>query len=189
MKINLTGVPKEAILDANKVNNGIWVHLESSEVDPDTGETYPLYLDANTAYPQRALVRYYRCQRIKQAEEAKQKQAMTKMRAAPKKEKEKVAVENSILPEKERFGLVLVAFENVGAEPGIQYVDPEDAAEIFGMSEYEGWVQQIRDVSMEDAKYAATSDTEAGNASPPTTSEAPAAETTKTTSQPVNEPA
>lgn len=166
MKLNLVGVSKDAILDRNKVNNGIWIHLESSKLAEETGQTYPLFLNDDPAYPQRALVRYYRCEQIKDAEKAQQKTAMVKMRVAPKKEKEKVAVENSLLAEDVRFGLILVAFENVGAEPGTQYVDNDDARAIYDMAEYDSWVQQIRDSSTEEANYAATSETEAGNALP-----------------------
>lgn len=180
MKLNLSGVPKEAILDQEKVNNGIWLHLESSELDEATGQTYPLYLGGNEAHPQRALVRYYRCRAVKEAETEQQKNAMVKMRVAPRREKEKVVVENSLLSEDHRFSLVLVALENVGAEPGIQYLDPEDAKALYKMDAYDSWVQQIRDCSQEEAKYAATSDTEAGNGSQPASSSTKTTATTET---------
>jgi hypothetical protein len=179
MKLNLQGAVDT--LDATKVNSGIWIHLEAATPDPETGDPRPCYLNGNPDYPQRALVRYSRCQAVKAAESKQQKTALSKMRAAPKKEKDKVVMENSLLAPEDRFSHILVALENVGSEPGIQYVDPEDAKALYGMDDYDHWVQQINDVATTEAHYAATAATEAGNGS--TSPPSSRAETTSATSE------
>lgn len=179
MNLDLGGVGKDAVLDANKVNNGVWTHLLSAETDPETGQQKPCYLNGDERYPQRALVRSYRCQAIKDAEEAKQKKGFVKIRLAKKKDRDNTIAESSILSEKERFTHLLIALENVGSAPGIQHILVEDAKALHGMSEYDSWVQQIRETAYDDSEYAATSETEAGNGSPSTTVK-PTAETAKT---------
>lgn len=166
MSLKLDGVAKDAVLDADKINNGVWIHLDSAKMN-DEGEYPPMYLHGDKTKPQRALVRSRRCQAIKDAEEKRQKAGFVKMRVAPKKEKDRVIVESSILPPEEHFAIILVALDNFGADGGIQQVDPADAKMIHEMSEYDGIVEQIRQACFDDTNYLAGPETEAGNASPP----------------------
>lgn len=162
--LQLDGLSKAAVLDADKVNNGVWVHLESAALNDD-GVPELLYLNGDTTKPQRALVRSYRCQAVKEAEAARQKSGFVKIRLAKKSERDGVIAESSILPEADRFSLLLVALDNVSAAGGIQQVDAESAKKIHGMSAYDTLVQQVRETAYDDGLYVATADTPAGNAS------------------------
>lgn len=170
MQIKLDGLSKEAILDEDKVNNGVWIHLDSAATDPVTGKSMPLYLrdsDGNAilSKPQRAKVRSYRCRAIKEAEAKRQKDGFVKIRLAKKKDRDDTIAESSILPEADRFGLLLVSLENFSAAGGVQDVSPEDGMAIHGMSQMDSIVQQIREAAYDDDNYLATESTAPGKGS------------------------
>lgn len=166
MELKIDGLAKEAILDAEKVNNGVWIHLDSVAPDPETGQTYPVYLNGDPEKPQRALVRSNRCDAIKVAEDLMRKKGFTKIRLAKKKERDDVISENSMLKNDEHFSLILVAFDNLSAAaPGIQQVSKADALEVYKMTKLAHIVEQVRSASFEDDLYLETEDTPAGNAS------------------------
>lgn len=180
MELQLDGLAKEAVLDEDKVNNGVWVHLDSATPDPDTGLPTPLYLRGDPSKPQRALVRSYRCRAIKEAEAERQKSGFTKIRLAKKKDRDGVIAESSILPEETRFSYFLVALDNFSKVGGVQSVSQQDAEAIHGMTSMDNIVQQVREAAYDDALFAASEATPEGNAStsPPkptaTTAEDPA---------------
>lgn len=167
MSLKLDGLSDEAVLDDAKINNGVWIHLESASSDPTTGLPVPLYLGGDQSKPQRALVRSYRCKAIKEAEAKLQKDGFVKVRLAKKKERDGVIAESSALKENVRFSLMLVALDNVGKGGGVQQVEPQDAMEIHASSAYDNIVQQVREAAYDDSNYLAGADTEAGNASTP----------------------
>lgn len=173
-------VPASSLFDADKINNGIYVHLEGPE-DED-GNTEPLYLGGDQSKPMRALVRSYRCQAVKDAEARLQTDGFTKVRKAPKKEKDRVISENSALPANQRFANILRGLENVSTGSGLIYLTPDQATKFFSNAAYAHFVEQINAVAYDDSKYRAGAGTEAGNSlastsstpsttSPPSTSE------------------
>lgn len=162
--LDLGGAEPE--LDADKINNGVWIHFDSAIMNDD-GDYPPLYLKGDTSKPQRALVRSYRCKAIKEAEKEQQKLGFTKIRVAKKRDKDGVIAENSILSDETRFSLFLVALENFGANGGEQRLTPPQAKAFFAATEMDNFVQQIREAAYDDKNYLAGPETEAGNASAP----------------------
>lgn len=170
MELKLDGLAKEAVLDEDKVNEGVWIHLDSAATDQATGQTKPLFLkDAEgndlPDKPQRAKVRSYRCKAIKDAEQQRQKDGFVKVRLAKKKDRDNTIAESSILPEAERFGYLLVALDNFGAEGGVQEVSQADGQAIHGMSAMDSITQQIREAAYDDDNYLADGATKPGNVS------------------------
>lgn len=166
MDIKLGGLEKAAVLlDEDKVNNGVWVHLESAETDPETGQTWPLYAGEGTDKPIRAKVRSYRCKQLKDLEASRQKTGFVKIRVAKKKERDGVIAENAIIPEDERFSYLLVALENFGEDGGVQQVSEADAKTMHGMTSLDDIVAQIREAAYDDELYLATPATPAGKSS------------------------
>lgn len=150
-------------LDAQKVNGGVWIHLESVALNGD-GDNFPLYLNNDKSKPQRALVRSRRCTAIKDAELTQQKTGFTKIRKAKKKERDAVIADNSLLPERTRFSLTLLALENVSSVvEGVQHVTPDTAVQIYDNSSWDEVVDQIMAASFDDTNYQAGPATELGN--------------------------
>lgn len=170
MDIKLDGLAKEATLDEDKVNNGVWIQLDSTIMD-DEGRFPPLCLNGDPNKPQRAKVRSYRCKAIKDAEAERQKTGFVRIRLAKKKDRDSVIAESSILPEAERFSYLLVALENFSAAGGVQAVSREDAVAIHGMTALDSIVEQIRQAAYDDDNYMATAETPAGNGSRSTAEE------------------
>lgn len=165
-------LPKTSQFDADKINNGVFLYLES--IADDDGNTELLYLGNDKTKPMRALVRSYRSQVIKDAEQRLQRDGFTKVRKAPKKEKDKVISENSVLSDEQRFSLYLAALENVSTkEPGLIHLSPEQAIAIYRNPAYSDIVDQIKAFAYEDSHYLAGAATEAGNSSASTSSTPP----------------
>jgi hypothetical protein len=164
MDIQIDGLSKEALLDADKVNNGVWIHLESASTDA-SGHTSPLYLGGDKTKPQRVKVRSYRCKVLKDLEASRQKEGFSKMRVAKKKEKDDVITESAIIPEEERFGYWLVALENFSAAGGVQELTPEQARSLHSNTALDNIIQQVKETAYEDANYLADAGTSAGNGS------------------------
>lgn len=179
MDIVIDGLAKEAMLDEEKVNNGVWVHLDSAVMDAD-GQYPPLYLGGDTTKPQRALVRSYRCKAIKEAEQKRQKNGFVKIRMAKKADRDGVIAESSILPEADRFALLLVALDNFGKAGGVQQVSEADAKALHGMTAMDSIVEQIRQAAYDDDLFMATVDTPQGNGSAASTMTKPTPPPTQT---------
>lgn len=177
--LQIDGLSHEALLDEDKVNNGVWIHLDSAATDPDTGMPTPMYLGGDEAKPQRALVRSYRCKAIQDAEQKLQKDGFVKIRLAKKKEKDRVIAESSILSPARRFSLTIVALENFSAGGGVQQVTPEQGAWFYGESSMAAIVEQINAASYDDDNYLASAATAAGKPSPSIQTTAPSLETSE----------
>lgn len=174
MELQLDGVSADALFDEDKVNNGVWIHLESAK-DDETNETYPLYLDPETKrQPQRALVRSHRCRAIRDAEEKLQKDGFVRVQKAKKKEKDGVIAENSILKSERRFAFFLAAVDNLSKKiPGVQRVSESDAITIYKSEAYANISQQVREAAYDDSLFLVGADTEAGPAADTATSARP----------------
>lgn len=175
MSLDLSGVAKDALLDEAKINDGVWVHLDSPDRDPETGAPIPMYArkpdgSQDLSRPQRALVRSHRCKAVKEAETKRQKTGMVKFRLAKKKERDDVIAESTILPKDMYFSLVLVALDNFGKAGGRQDLDADAAKQLYAMSDYDHIVQQITETSYDDEPYKAGPGTDAGNGSESSTS-------------------
>lgn len=177
MDLKFDGLDQAALLDSDKVNNGVWVHLDSAQSDPTTGKPLKMYLNGDPAKPQRVLVRSYRCQLIQAAEAKQQKDGFVRVRLAKKAERDDVIAENSLLSDAKRFGLMLAGLDNFSAAGGVQLVSPADGEAIYGMTAFAAINQQVRETAYDDSQYLATADTEAGNAS--TLAKTPAPETSE----------
>lgn len=167
MTLDLTGATsnKKVVLDERKINDGVWVQLYAPTPDEDTGKPVPLCLGGDPDKPQRAKVRSHRCSAIKNLEKERQKSGFVKIRLAKKHQRDGVIAETSILPEEERFSLLLVALDNFGAAGGIQDVKPEDAKKLHDVVALDDVVAQIKEAAYDDELYLASEDTPQGNAS------------------------
>lgn len=165
MDFDIGGLAKEALLDEDKVNNGVWVQLYAATID-ENGDYPPLCLGGDPDKPQRAKVRSQRCRAIKEAGKGRQKQGFVKMRTAKKKDRDGVIIDSSILPDDERFSHILVALDNFGTKGGVQNVSPVDAKAIHGMDALDEIVDQIIAAALDDSLYMADADTPVGKESP-----------------------
>lgn len=147
---------------ADKINTGVWKHLEKDDDLDDNAEPKKVYLNGDKSLPMRARIRSYRCKLMADAEQTASNAGMTKMRVAKKKDRNKAFIETMLTP-RQRFGLLLAALENVSDEArGVQEVTPEDAYGIFDDPEY-GWVVDfVQAVAYDDGEY--EKDAPVGNA-------------------------
>lgn len=171
--LKLDGLDQAKLLDTAKINNGVWIHLDSPESDPATGRKLPMYLNGDPSKPQRVLVRSYRCELLKEAENKRQKDGFVRMRVAKKKDRDAVIVDSSLMPDDVRFSYLLAALDNFSAEGGVQVVSQEDAKAIYAMGGLDDIVGQIKEVAHTDDYYMASAETEAGNFTPPTATPTP----------------
>ncbi len=163
MALKLDGL--KDVFDAHKVNNGVWIHLESGERDEETGDPILAYLDEEKTLPQRALVRSVRCDEIAKLEKKSTRTAFVRQMKARKNEKDEATASMLTTPE-QRFPCILLALDNMSNDPpGVQYVNAEDALTLFKDAAYVGLVRQVQDIANEDDFYRVGSDTVAGPAS------------------------
>jgi hypothetical protein len=161
MELELS-IAQEDSLDANKVNNGVWVQLDSVRLTDD-GDPIPMYLGGDKSKPQRALVRSNRCRQIADLTKTAQRGAFVKMQKAPKSKKDEASAGLVVQPE-DKFPIILAALDNMfPSKPGFVQIDEDTAMALFNDDRYGHIVQKITETSFDDTLYAATANTETGD--------------------------
>lgn len=142
----------EAVASATKINDGIWIHLYSTDAD---GEKVPLYLDPNTQEkPCRALVRSIRSDHYR-AEERKLNASGAVARGRQRAGQASEMVEKQIAKrEPALFAAALISLENCSTTGApVQAVSKEQAFELANKPNMQWMVEQIVVAAGDDALF------------------------------------